>query len=368
MIETKKIVCPSCGAGKRYEKGSLVCDYCGHKEELALQNATLRYEEFSDFEPTRPDKEFRCVSCGATFEAKAHFRSGLCPYCQTPLIAPGQNEKEAAYIIPFRFSPEEAYERLKKWIASLWFAPNDFKKYYKKYKKLKPYYFPAWIFSFGVRASYVGERGIDRRVSYLAHTKEGLRRRYKTVTDWYPVRGVVDLHFKDIYAFSYLETPMAARRAVYRLDECVSFDERMLAGQESYEYDTSSRSGFVAATAKVEGAIRNAIRRDIGGDRQRVLRVDRDYYDVKLTLAYLPVYWGVVEYRGKFYDLFVNAQTGEVEGERPYSPLKIVFAVLGGLLVLAVILFLLDHFGYIDISLPKSWEYDWESEILNRLQ
>ncbi len=357
MKETKKVTCPSCGAGKRYEVDRLVCDYCGHSQKLNLTPTLLSYEPFFNFTPIKPDHSFACISCGATFEAHAFFRAGACPYCQTPLIAPKQNEKEVAFILPFHFSQKEAYQKLKVKIGSLWFAPNDFKKFFKKYKELKSYYFPAWIFTFRVTAYYSGQRGIDRIESHVIDTKEGPKRVERVVTDWYPVSGVVDLGFRDIYAFAYKDTPMMARRLGYELKGSVKFDERMLAGQEAYEYDTASKESFVAAQAAVEGAIRHAIRADIGGDRQIISSIDRNFYGVEQTLVYLPLYWGNVEYKGKFYDFFVNAQTGEVIGERPYSWVKITLAVIGGVAFVLIVIFLLQHFGYLDASLPDELLY-----------
>ena len=357
MKETKKLVCPSCGAGKRYEIDRLVCDYCGHTQKLALEPLAIRYEDFFNYEPVAPERNFTCISCGATFEAKAYFRAGQCPYCQTPLIAPRQNTKEAAYILPIKIDHKEAYRLLKKKIGSLWFAPDDFKKFFKKYKELKSYYYPAWVFAFRVRASYSGQRGIDRVESRVVYTQQGSKRVSRVVTDWYPVRGVVDLGFEDIYAFAYLPTPMLARRLLFNLQESLQFDERMLAGQEVYEYDTSSKESLIVAQSSVEGAIRSAIRTDIGGDRQIISSIDRNFYDIKETLVYLPFYWGSVEYKGAFYDFFVNAQTGEVIGKRPYSWIKITLAVILGVVFVLLVIFLLQHFGYLDASVPNELLY-----------
>ena len=51
----------------------------------------------------------------------------------------------------------------------------------------------------------------------------------------------------------------------------------------------------------------------------------------------LPVWIGAYRFQDKVYQLVVNARTGEVQGERPYSAIKIVLLVV---MVLAVILVL----------------------------
>ena len=52
----------------------------------------------------------------------------------------------------------------------------------------------------------------------------------------------------------------------------------------------------------------------------------------------LPVWMLAYRYHDKPYRVFVNAGTGEVQGERPYSWVKILFAVLAGVLAGAIVI------------------------------
>jgi hypothetical protein len=47
-------------------------------------------------------------------------------------------------------------------------------------------------------------------------------------------------------------------------------------------------------------------------------------------------------YNNKVFQFLINARTGEVQGQRPYSALKITLAVIGGLIVLALLAVLLQ--------------------------
>ena len=51
----------------------------------------------------------------------------------------------------------------------------------------------------------------------------------------------------------------------------------------------------------------------------------------------VPVWIAAYRFRGKSYRFVVNARTGAVAGERPWSPVKIAFAVILGLIAAAVI-------------------------------
>ena len=89
----------------------------------------------------------------------------------------------------------------------------------------------------------------------------------------------------------------------------------------------------------MDATIRRDIRFDIGGDRQKIHQVDTSVRGVTFKHILLPVWLAAYKYRGQTYRFVVNGQTGKVQGERPYSAIKIAFAVLVGLLLAAA-------FGY----------------------
>jgi hypothetical protein len=80
--------------------------------------------------------------------------------------------------------------------------------------------------------------------------------------------------------------------------------------------------------------IRSDVRRDIGGDEQRISDIDTSWTDETFKHILLPVWMAAYKYNGKSYRFVVNGQTGEVQGERPWSIWKIAFAVI---LVLALV-------------------------------
>ena len=75
----------------------------------------------------------------------------------------------------------------------------------------------------------------------------------------------------------------------------------------------------------------------IGGDEQRVSDVSTDYSNVTFKHLLLPIYAGAYRFNNKVFQIVVNGRTGEVQGERPYSWLKITAFVLA---ILAAILFI----------------------------
>ena len=71
------------------------------------------------------------------------------------------------------------------------------------------------------------------------------------------------------------------------------------------------------------GVIEGDVRHDIGGDVQRIDSINTDYSAETFKHILLPVWMAAYKYGGKSYRFLVNGQTGEVQGERPYSWWKI---------------------------------------------
>jgi hypothetical protein len=77
---------------------------------------------------------------------------------------------------------------------------------------------------------------------------------------------------------------------------------------------------------------------DIGGDVQRVTATQTDWGDIAFKLLLLPVWLAAYRYDNRVWQVMINARTGEVVGERPFSVWKIAATVLLVLLVLAVVI------------------------------
>jgi hypothetical protein len=87
--------------------------------------------------------------------------------------------------------------------------------------------------------------------------------------------------------------------------------------------------------------IAHTIRKDIGGDQQMIHYTNTTYNDPTFKHILLPVWISAYRYNQKIYQFIINARTGEVQGERPYSKIKIALSIIGGLIVLLILFFLL---------------------------
>lgn len=78
----------------------------------------------------------------------------------------------------------------------------------------------------------------------------------------------------------------------------------------------------------MDDQIRIAIRWHIGGDEQRIHSVSTQHSNISFKHILLPVWISAYKYKEKVYRFLVNARTGEVQGERPWSWVKITLAVI----------------------------------------
>ena len=102
-------------------------------------------------------------------------------------------------------------------------------------------------------------------------------------------------------------------------------------------YTVGLEEGFKEAQKKMEPAIRNGVRRDIGGDEQRIHSLEVRYHDITFRHLLLPVWLLAYRYHEKSYRVVVNATTGEVQGERPWSWVKITLAALAAAVLIATV-------------------------------
>ena len=90
-------------------------------------------------------------------------------------------------------------------------------------------------------------------------------------------------------------------------------------------------------------AIRGNVRSDIGGDEQQITSLDANYNDITFKHILLPLWISAYSYNTKTYRFTVNARTGEVQGERPYSAWKIFFLVITILAIIAAVIYFVQQ-------------------------
>lgn len=83
----------------------------------------------------------------------------------------------------------------------------------------------------------------------------------------------------------------------------------------------------------MESEIGRTVRSAIGGDQQRISQMSTAWYSLTYKYVLLPIWLLTVIYQGHAFQVFINGITGEIQGDRPYSKIKIAFATVLALIV-----------------------------------
>ena len=351
--------CPTCGASLAYEPGTsaLKCGHCGSEHEIDGPPPDLAADAFTehDFRAALRDDaehadtavrlELICQSCGAHTQLPENVTTAACAFCGTPI----SGEKKSArllrpkLILPFAIPTAKAKSLYEHWLASLWFAPSDLRKLAFLDAALKGIYLPYWTYDAHAITRYTGMKGIDYWVtqSYtvMVNGRPQSRTRRVRKTRWYPAAGVVDNQFDDVLVPATRSLPKDRLDSLepWDLPRSVPFDDDFLAGFVTESYAVPLDDGFGLAEQRMQPEIDATIRRDIGGDRQIISSKSTNYPSITFKHILLPVWVSAYRYRGKLFQIIINAQTGELSGQRPYSFWKIFFLVLVILIVVGII-------------------------------
>jgi predicted RNA-binding Zn-ribbon protein involved in translation (DUF1610 family) len=339
--------CQSCGADYRFDPGAnrLICDHCGDIAEIETGGpwqggireldfaAALRNQlSAQEIEETRTTK---CTSCGAQVELGADTHATECPFCASPVVTGTGTHRhiKPRALLPFALDEAAARRAMTDWLGRLWFAPSGLQAYARKDRKMQGIYVPYWTFDADTRSAYRGERGT---VYYERRTvmRDGKRQTIQVAkVRWRAVAGRVARFFDDVLVLASTSLPRRFTDALepWDLSALEPYAPEYLAGFRAEGYTVDLEQGFVQARAQMEAVIARDVRFDIGGDRQRIHDIDTEIRDVTFKHILLPIWLAAYKYRGKTYRFVVNARTGRVQGERPWSAWKIAAAVALGL-------------------------------------
>ena len=351
--------CVQCGASLRFAPGQarLSCEYCGHEQPIPQIDDETRVTELQSLDyheaiaealPATEIEEVRlshCDTCGAQVEFEPNVHSAECPFCASPVVTDtGANRHiKPQAILPFKLSEADAQARMQKWLKGLWFAPSELSKYARSTGRLSGLYVPYWAFDVATRSRYTGQRGTH----YYVTTGTGKNRRRQRRTRWRSASGQVQRQFLDLLVMAAQSLPRANIRRLepWTMADLQPYSADYLSGFRAEAYTVDLPDGFEIAKQRVDEQIRADIRRDIGGDDQRISSVSTDYSDERFKHLLLPIWMAAYRYRGKSYRFIINGQTGRVQGERPWSRGKIALAVLGGLAFLALAFYIAELGG-----------------------
>jgi DNA-directed RNA polymerase subunit RPC12/RpoP len=361
-MAVKKFPCSSCGAKFEFAPGAaLKCPYCGAANEIPQSKAEIRELDFKAFlsqaattAEVQENQTVKCDSCGAEQTLDPTVTTSHCAFCGSQMHAEAETQRliKPSSLLPFKIDKKVGLESYRSWINGLWFAPSDLKRYAQVDGSLKGIYIPYWTYDANTWTWYDGERGIDytETETYEEKDEDGnsvTKERQVVRTVWTPVSGMVYENFDDVLVLASWSLPREKTEALepWDLQNLVGYQVDYLAGFQSEAYQVDLAQGFEHAKKKMEDVIDGLIRQDIGGDHQRIHSTTTQYNDLTFKHILLPIWICAYRYGGKAFRFVINGRTGEVQGERPYSVIKIILASAAAVAAGGLIWWLVKAFG-----------------------
>jgi len=341
--------CDNCGADYRFNPsdGSLTCDHCGHSKKSSVdawEGAQLKELDFdAAIAKSLPETEvveiraLNCPNCAALIEFDPNTHAKECPFCATPIVTDTGTQRviKPRGLLPFALDERTANKAMNNWLGRLWFAPNGLKEYARKGRKMEGIYVPYWTFDADTKSRYRGERGtVYYETRSVTRDGKQVQEQVQKVR-WTPKSGRVARFFDDVLVLASKSLPKSYTDALepWDLAELVPYQPNFLAGFRAEGYTVELDDGYAEARQHMARVIERDVRFDIAGDQQRIHSIDTDVSDVTFKHILLPVWLAAYKFRGETYRFVVNGRTGRVQGERPYSMMKILVAVVIALLV-----------------------------------
>lgn len=354
----KNIKCRSCGGELKYSPGTkvLICNYCqsendiSSSEKVEIIENVLDEHLFTNYEQENQEEviTINCKGCAAITTLESDKATATCAFCGSEIIFDQRKsikKHKPQYLLPFNINKTQAEEKFKEWLKKLWFAPNDLKDYSRISEILKGLYIPYWTYDCNIKSDYSGRRGEDYQTTetYTATENGETVTKERTVTKirWANVSGSIQHFFDDLLVIASKSIPhkLVDKLEPWDLKSLVDYQPEYLSGFITEIYQINVKDGFDIAKEKMKPTIEDIIRKDIGGDHQEINNYSTNYSNMKFKHILLPLWISAYRYSQKTYQFVVNARTGEVQGERPYSIIKIILAVIVVAIIIGCIIY-----------------------------
>ena len=332
----KTFPCTGCGAKLSFAPGTsnLKCEFCGTTNAIAEDDSRIEELDLATYlkalegkQEMVEDEHVRCDKCGAEQNLPSSQFASMCTFCGAPIVSKSYANRriKPKSMVPFQLDRKSAQESFRKWIRGRWMAPRDLKRYAQTDAGMNGMYLPFWTFDCQTSTDYTGQRG---------------ERRDKSTT-WYSASGHIDRFHDDVCVIASTSLPgtLMGRISSWDTSALVPYQPQFVSGFQAEAYRIGLKDAWPVGKGMIDDAIRSLIRKDIGGDEQRIDSVHTQYSEVTFKHVLLPVWISAYRYRDKVYRFLVNGQTGEVTGEAPISWWKVALIAIVVLFLVYVINF-----------------------------
>ena len=349
--------CPECAGPLEWSAKAqqLQCPYCGtqvpwqQEQPPGAQQAIVEHDLAQALEHPRSGRgwgqgryEVQCQSCRAISTFDAQHTAKRCDFCGSAAIVAHDSGRDAITpesILPFQISAAQVRERLRQWYGSRWFAPNRLKTAALT-DTVRGVYLPYWTFDAHASAQWRAEAGHYYYTTETYRNSNGqLQTRQVRHTRWEPAAGQLQHFFDDALVPGTVGVHAALLRQIEPFpttSDLQAYRPDFVRGWTVERYQIDLGQAAKTNVEQMDAVLRQQCIAQIPGDTWRNFSMQRQYQGRTFKHVLVPVWLVSYRYGRKNYQVVANGYTGTIAGERPYSWVKIFFAVLLALGVLAL--------------------------------
>ncbi|MDO5734412.1 MAG: hypothetical protein Q4P08_04705 [Eubacteriales bacterium] len=345
MSELREYECPQCGGRVEFDPESqlLHCPYCDSsfdpesfaetletaaEEKEARQKAGGGRLEFSEREIDEWSAEeseglfnFTCESCGGQILADESLAATNCPYCDNPVVIMSRFSQKLKpnWIIPFKKTKAEAIEAFRQHAKSKKLVPDIFSAD-SHLQEVKGVYVPYWLLSCdaAANASFTAERVSEQKIKGEIHETKEI---YRVLRE-----GVVHFDHVPVEASSKHDVEMLESIEPFDFSELQDFSPAYLSGYLADKYDRSAEESRPRADERIRQTMRTAFDDTLDSKYRNYSLEDLDLelLNGEVNYVLLPVWFLNTRWDQKLYRFAMNGQSGELIGNLPEDPRKVL--------------------------------------------
>jgi hypothetical protein len=270
-------------------------------------------------------------------------RTTVCPYCAAPSVVerpPAPERPLPTFALGFVQTPDKARELARRNLLrrSFW-APSSVRN--ASVEELRGIYVPAWLYSALAESQFSAQIGENYTVTETYTTTENGRTvtktRQVTKTEWRPLQGRHTEYVPDVLVSASSGLPNAELEQIepFDLRALRRYHDAIVAGWITEGPSLSQQQCLQQARDEVSSLLDKQLAAFLPGDSHRELSFSTRFHNEALVVCLLPVWVLALRHDPRKPPLrfLVNGQTGKVYGQVPVSWVKVVLAVLLGLLL-----------------------------------
>jgi hypothetical protein len=168
-----------------------------------------------------------------------------------------------------------------------------------------------------------------------------------TTIRYFRVSGDIQQSYRDFFVQSgdRIQSSTFNKLQPFNLQLVKAYRQEFLAGIVAEHYSRAIDTCFNDFANFVQRDLRWRIMRRHGADVVQSLNINTNYSDRAFNYVLLPIYIANYTWKGKLYNFYVNGASGKIVGKYPLSKIKVTFAVLGLIALIAVAGILYWQFG-----------------------